>query len=244
MSLSISEQSDDGSVVAGSFPFARFGVDKHILADLKGRFRQEKVVDSQPLVLLESSFAVAPPGIDAFFFVMLAEAIFKAEVHQMSHCFAFGGGAMDLFSPHIRVMDVPVIEGDVEVSRHDDFFIRSELVIEQLSHALEPGEFVVVLFVVDLPSIGHVEVEHDGVLHDAAEDAFRFAVTIPGKRLDHAFHRVLAEGGYSVVGLLAGELDVVAGVFQGFGWKQIVDDFGFLEAQDVGVVIGEPVEQE
>ncbi len=54
--------------------------------------------------------------------------------------------------------------------------------------------------------------------------------------------RIPADDGYAVVGFLPGVDDVIAGVFNGLGRKVVIGQFGFLQAQHVGGVRGEPVE--
>src|SRR5574343_876798 len=229
-------------VVGRPFQLARRAVDAGGAAFLGQRRRQQHVVDAQAEVLLEAEHPVIPPREGLFRLLEQPEAVGQAEADEALEGGAFGFRAEDAAGPGGRSMHVAVVGCGVVVAAQRQLRIVGQLFAEPDGQRVEPAQFVVVFVAAYRLTVGHVGADDAGVTDRAADQALLFVGEMR-VAADDVMNRLAGEQGDAVVGLLAGEGDLVAGRLDFGARKIVVFELQFLQAQGIRLRRSEPVEQ-
>ena len=103
-------------MVGGSLPCPRLDVDPGVPALLNQRLRNPHVINSQPHVATKGPRAIIPPRKMSALFVMKPERVRESPALYLVERSAFSLAAHNALLPQLRVMNVPVLGRNVEVS--------------------------------------------------------------------------------------------------------------------------------
>jgi len=228
-------------VVRGALQAARFLVHHAAAAGRAQRRRHQQVVDAQAEVAAEGHHAVVPPRERALGLLEEAEGVDQAEVLQRAEGGAFGRRDVDLVFP--VGVGVAVFGGDVEVAGQHQVLVRLEFFAQPVGERGEPAQLVLELVRAHRLAVWEVAA-HDAHTIDGGGDDALLLVLEAGDVAHHAglVDRLRAQDGDAVVGLLADEDGVVAGGLELGDREGLVLELELLQAERVGLVGGEPVE--
>src|SRR2546428_11044232 len=113
---SIRQRRDDRRVVGGLRPLALVAVDLDGVAARGERGRQQDVVDSEPPAAVEGAGAVVPPGEETALLTVKPERVTEPPCDELTKRRTLGVAEHDLAAPLLRVPDVAILRGDVEVA--------------------------------------------------------------------------------------------------------------------------------
>src|SRR2546427_1915739 len=113
---SIRQRRDDRRVVGGLRPLALVAVDLDSVAARGERGRQQDVVDSEPPAAVEGAGAVVPPGEETALLTVKPERVTEPPCDELTKRRTLGVAEHDLAAPLLRVPDVAILRGDVEVA--------------------------------------------------------------------------------------------------------------------------------
>ncbi len=134
--------------------------------------------------------------------------------------------------PGLGVMYVPVFRGDIEITENDQPVVLLQLCTDVIRHPFQPVQLVDKFFTADFLPIDDIQVQHP----DAINRGSQYAALRIVERRDIGNHLVRfhsTDNGNTVVGLLPGVDDPVAGCLDFPDGKVLVGQLGFLQAQDV-----------
>ncbi len=240
----VTQLHQDRRVVRRLLALALVAVDAACGAARGQRRRQQDVVDAQAVVLGECKLAIVPPAERRRRLVEQAKAVLEARGEKRAKRGALGVGAQHLPGPQRRVVHVAVFRRDVEVAHHGDVRVAGQDIAQIRRGRRAPVELVAVLVGVDGLPVGDVEID-DAHAGDRRRDDALLVVRKPGNAHGDVGHRkpFAGEDGHAVVGLLPGEMRGVAGGRDVHDRKLVVFELGFLQADDVRLVRGQPRQQ-
>ena len=235
-----------GLVAAGEVPMARLD-DAVALHRLDQIGRDPDMVEPAALVRYRPvARAIAPPGVEPLRrrIELPADIDPAMRVLQRLQPLDLDRGVADgvdqlLVAPHVRFE-----RGDVEIAQDDRAPVQPA---RPLRHAFEEiellAEFGVEIAVGNLAAGGHIDIfqPHRAAQGpgDAHPDMPRLAIGLPVEPVVVAQPH-LADDRYAMVHRLAVKLlEIIAELAEGAFGKVVVDDLGFLKAQDVGLLLGQ-----
>ena len=119
-----------------------------------------------------------------------------------------------------------------------------QLLVEVAADAREPLELEDVLVGVDLVALRHVRVHDRDAIHDGLENADVLVVGSFAEAVEDALRLAQRQRRDAVVALHAAKGGVVARIAEGVDGELVVLHLGLLQAQDVGPMLAEPVDDE
>lgn len=229
-------------MVAGSFGKAGLFVDITSGALLGEGPGGHDVVQSPAKVSPESAAGpVVPEGILAWLIAVHSEYINKTPIDDSIEGFMYIGVVTDVAEEGNRVVHVYGQRGDVEVSEPDNRVGRFEIVLEEAEQAVEPGELVIELLGIGRNALGNVSIDDGDAVNIGYYETGGVFWVIFEAGLD-VFDFAFGENGDAIIAFLAFEGVFVGGIFKGFVGEIDVLNLGFLEGEDVGLMLFEPIE--
>src|SRR5256885_12276080 len=157
---SIRQRRDDRRVVGGLRPLALVAVDLDGVAARGERGRQQDVVDPEPPAGVEGAGAVVPPGEETALLTVRPERVTEPPCDELTKRRTLGVAEHDLAAPLLRVPDVAILRGDVEVAAEHHRLVGLGGSLEEGAEAAIPVELVRVLVRADLLAVRPVNA-HD-----------------------------------------------------------------------------------
>src|SRR5438132_1098007 len=231
---SIRQRRDDRRVVGGLRPLALVAVDLDGVAARGERGRQQDVVDSEPPAAVEGAGAVVPPGEETALLTVKPERVTETPCDELTKRRTLGVAEHDLAAPLLRVPDVAILRGDVEVAAEHHRLVGLGGSLEEGVEAAIPVELVRVLVRADLLAVRPVNAhdrEAGDTRHQEAPLGVLALVWEPSRDRLGAGAR---EDRHAVVGLLTGGQGRVAEPRELGERELVVGDLRLLEAHDVG----------
>ena len=211
----------------------------HPLGD--GRGGQHEV-DAHAAVLVEVAGAVVPVGVQpAVVGPAPAEDVLEPPRLQGRDGLALGRRDVRRPLEGLRVPDVAVLGGDVEVAGHDHRRVRAARGGQVGAQPAEPGQLVVVVVVPDRAAVGHVDRrEADATAGGGDQAGVGVRIGTVGEAVHHALEPDLGEDGDAVPLPLAVMGALVAEGGEGHRGEGGVGELGLLHAEHVGRDVVEP----
>lgn len=234
-----------GCMVRRLFPSARLAVDRARRASRGKRRGQQNVVDAQACVAAEREHPVIPPREALFGLLEAAERIDEAEREQLLEVRALLRRDEVLADPFRRIVHVLVVRRDIEIAEQRQPWMALQFFLEPRMQRVEPLQLVD-----ELVGFRRLPVREIGADDARAVDGYRdHALLRVVEAGDVAHHvgfverqRVACENRHAVVGLLAREPAAVTGGSEVVAREFLVRQFQLLQAEHVGAVAREPVE--
>ena len=147
-----------------------------------------------------------------------------------------------------RVVDVAGLQGDVEIPDHAQGVALALQFGQVALQAGQPFELVGVFLGAERGAVGHIEIQHPHTIDQGTDDALLLPQALgvvvagqQGRKADlHVLQGHAADQGDAVVGLLAADLGPIAQGLEGFMGKAAVFHLGFLQAEQLGLVLLQP----
>lgn len=238
------EFSPGDGVVGGGGGAAGIEVDIGFAAAGGQRGGGEYVIDAPAEVALKGIAEIIPVGVLDAVGMKLTEDIDEAPGDGAGEGVAGIDVEVDVVDAVVGVVDVDGFGSDVHIAGPDGGGGGIEPLFEIGADALEPLELERVLVGADFVALGNVSIHDGDTGDDGLEDADVFAVGAFAEAVEDGLGLGAAEGGDPVVAFHSSETRVVSGVLD-FGRGELgILDFGFLEAEDVGLMAREPIEED
>ena len=139
-------------------------------------------------------------------------------------------------------MHVAIVRSDVKVAGERQLRISGELLGEPFVQRCQPGELVVVLIAADGLAVRYIRTD-DAHTADGRGDQALLRIAKMRISADHVGEFAACQQSNAVVSLLPGEGDLVTGCLDLGSRKVCVFELRLLEANDVGLLRREPLEQ-
>ena len=145
-------------------------------------------------------------------------------------------------------MDVAALQGDVEIPHHAQGVALALQFGQVALQAGQPFELVGVFLGGERGAVGHIEIQHPHPLNEGTDDALLLPQPLGigiaaqyGTKADpHVLQGHAADQGDAVVGLLATDRGAIAQGTEGLVGKAAVFNLGFLQAEQLGLVLLQP----
>src|SRR5207249_4474294 len=149
------------------------------------RGRQQDVVDPEPPAAVKSTGAVIPPGEETALLAVEPERVTEPPGDEIAEGRALRVAEHDLAAPLLRVPDVAVLGGDVEVAAQDERLVGLGGGFEEGAEAAIPVELVGVLVRADLLAVRPVDAHDLEAGHARHQQAPLGAVALVGEPPRH-----------------------------------------------------------
>ena len=174
---------------------------------------------------------------------MQAEAVRQAPVAQGSERGAHVGMEQHGVFPLLRVAHVSVVRRDVQVAAHGQRPVRPALRVKKLPHPGQPRPFVGVFLAAHDLAVRHVQADGADAGRFQRQEARLLVFGVAGQHARNRGRFGPRQDRYPVVRPLPARRDGVPQRFELGTRKDVVRDFRFLQADDVGQLpAGEPVQ--
>ena len=211
------------------------GVDLRVHHPLRQSVGEEEVVDAPPGVLLARMESVRPPGVGHLRGVEAAEGVGEATFEQRRHLFALLVGEARVAAVGLRILDIDLLVGHIEVATDDDGLLAVQPVEIGLKvglplHAVGEAAQLVL-------GVGRIDADQEKVGHLQREDAPLVVVDLDTYALGDAQRLVAREDGRAAISLLLRRVPV--GLIAGEGQVELaLLHLRLLQADEVGVELG------
>lgn len=135
--------------------------------------------------------------------------------------------------PGHRVVYIPIIRRDVEITHNDQAGIVAQFAIKEPRDLGEPVQLVGIFLAADGLAIDHIQVGDAHVANRGDEDA-PLRIVQPGQVGDDIMDLLFRQHRHAVVGLLTGESDLISQRLDRGTRELCILHLGFLDAEQVG----------
>jgi hypothetical protein len=200
------------------------------------------VIDPQTHIAAKGSGAIIPPGKLSTLFMMEPEGIRKSpSLYFVERC-TLSLAAHDSLLPKLRVVNVAILRGNIEVSAKDNRRARLVVVIEKTAQPSHPVKFKLKLLRTNRLSIRYVNVDEANLIKRRREQARvrSFLIFVIASLNSYAF--LPRYNRYAVIALLSKHARAVTNSRKLRKRKLVVGTLRFLHAKDIGLDCLEPTD--
>ena len=138
-------------------------------------------------------------------------------------------------------MNVTIFRRDVIVAQQHQFRIAHQFLFQPVVQRPEPAQFILIFVGIDALAVGYVDTHDAQVAKGSGDDAFLFILKTGDAGL-HIGSLLAAQDRHAVVGSLPNENAVIARRLQFIFRKIGILLLGFLQAQNLDRIGGQPVQ--
>src|SRR6185437_2005061 len=229
-----------GPLVFAARPLVDVGVEQAV----GGLRRAQQVIDAQALVAIPAPGLIIPEAVAMRLGMEDAERIDQAEVEEGAEAAARFRTAQRVVAPAGGIVDVIVGRHDVVVAGEHERDLAGEQALGMRLEPRHPAKLVGEFLGIDGIAVGQIERADTQVAERRLEVARLLVAGIAGQADQHVARRHLRQQRDAVIGALTDRLGVVAEALQLQGREIRCRALGLLQADDVGLRLLEPGEQD
>ena len=143
--------------------------------------------------------------------------------------------------PFFRCVAVSIGGRDVEIAQQNQFFMSGQFVAEKFGQGGKPLFFILEFRAIQGFAVDAIDIDDAHAVDGGSDDAALRVVGQGGQAGVYVLRFAAADDGDAVVGFLAAPNAVPAHHLQGGGGEFVLVELEFLQGEDVGLMVGQPV---